>query len=333
MSTTQSTRSFASVLWGTIAMLLLGPGCDPGGRDTHGRETARGAIIGGAFTTAAPWVVRIDLSASTMCSGSVLSEHWLLTAAHCVEDEPIVMPNLTVYWADVPGGAQVVYQGQARGYGHEHFDGTANDIALIKLESATGIDLALTGRAKLWGFTTPWTSYNESDRLFTGMGWGLAGNCLANTQGQKRFSVYNLVDRTDPDAQEVNTPTGSEFACPGDSGSPWLFERDGNLIAFAVEAYHAWDLIIIGGNAHGPLIPPKNAWIYETSHNDGLELICGRGGLAGDDVYLECNERRRDPPPPPPPGTLCPSAKQHCCDPNPDGPQCLKCIGNTQECP
>jgi hypothetical protein len=316
-----------------VAVLALSAGC---GEDPS-VETGSDPIINGAVTTLAPWNVLISMPTGR-CTASVLSEHWLLTAAHCVEDEP-ALSTISVSWANVPGGAELVYQGPSRPYGHRDHTGfdVDNDIALIKLEGAAGVDVGRTGRAKLWGYQSrPWASHVEADRHWIAMGWGLGrtggSKCPDAPSGKKLFRPGNTLERAGWDALSVSTPSGGRSQCHGDSGSPYLFLRDNELIAFAVSSRYVIDLLLFGDNEQGTLIVPKYQWMYETSHRDGLDLLCGAAGVAGGESFLECREQPARRPPPPPPGTGC-SGDGHCCDPDPAGGMCRMCVGRHQQCP
>jgi hypothetical protein len=336
-----------STIWTSAAIVLpLVLGCAP----ESDNDVTTAPLTQAGLTNAAPWVVRINFPTS-LCSGSVLTEHWLLTAAHCVEGQPALISRLQVSAATASALDEVVYDGPARPYGHPDygrflfFTDAEDDIALVKLDAAAGIDLGKTGRAKLWGYSEasrvpfdagrPWTSPIEEDRRFVSIGWGQGGDgdaCVTGTHGVKRLGDGFALDRAGMNALMVSATTLGSHECPGDSGGPWLFGRGGELIAFALWV-DAWpNLLLFGDERDATLIQPKERWMFEKSRDDGLELICGAGGTAGGATFLECNERRREPPPPPPPGTLCPTGR-HCCDPSPDGAACLRCVANAQACP
>jgi hypothetical protein len=326
-----------------LLLPLLAAACavDRGSNDAVGSTAS--PLTQASPTTLAPWVVELQFSSNARCSGMVLSEHYLLTAAHCVTDQPNPSYPLQVAWADAPGGRQALYYGLAYFYAHNQYHAhafppdTENDIALIMLGSGAGIDLSQTGRAKLWGYSQPWMSASDADRQFSQVGWGLGDpsggdNCVDGTNGVKRYGTGLILNRTDPYPLVAQAPTVSTHPCQGDSGSPWLFERDGQLIAFAVWTDWWPDLLVAGNFQEGPFITPKVQWMFDTTHLTALQLVCGLAGYAGGEGYLECVESQPPPPPPPRAGTACPSG-QHCCNPNPDGPDCLQCLPRGVSCP
>lgn len=307
-----------------------------------GIGTVEQEITGGSLTTAAPWIVRVDLPGGSLCSGSVLSEHWVLTAAHCVDGKGS-SGMVTIRYASSLGAATSVYSGNAYFYKHPHYQpgwfwpDREDDVALIRLASGAGINLSLTGRAALWGYTKPWTSSSSSERDFRMIGWGLTdpsgGDDCVSGSGVKRLGLGFRVKKTGVTATTVEAPIGAVHACGGDSGTPWTFVRGGRYIAFAVHSGRVPDFIVAGDEHQAPLLPPKYGWIYERSKSSGLMLDCKSAGYSGGVPYLECEERVYAPEPPPPiPGSSCPSGK-YCCEPAPVGDTCSLCVPVGTYCP
>lgn len=50
--------------------------------------SAAHAIGGGQAVKAAPWAVQVYNNGQLGCSGSMLTDRWVLTAAHCYQDRP-----------------------------------------------------------------------------------------------------------------------------------------------------------------------------------------------------------------------------------------------------
>lgn len=307
------------------------------------------AITAAALTTAVPWVVRLDLPGG-VCTGSVLSEHYILTAGHCVSGySSNVLSSVSVRWAHVLGGAQALYTGSARimrnpqYHANDWFGDTGQDVAMLKLDGA-GVNLALTGRAKLWGSNAPNINYDPwessaQNRDFTLIGWGLTdpsggSTCTSGTIGSKRIGLGFRADVMGRDALEVHAPINATHACGGDSGAPWLFVRGGTHVAFAVHSGRVSDYVVGGDYHRAALTKPKRAWMYQATAFESLKLICAGAGFAGDAsmgvTYEECREQYT-PPPAPPPGPACPSGK-HCCEPVSDT-VCGLCIANNRQCP
>ena len=324
-----------------IPLVVLSAGCELG-LENPGDEVGPDAGFGsveqpitqGSLTTQAPWIVSITLGGS-LCSASVLSEHWLLTAAHCVHGKGSG-GTVTVRYASSAGAATSVYSGPAKYHKNPSYSpgwfwpDREDDVALIRLTSGSGINLGLTGRASLWGYSKPWSSSWSSQRNFSMIGWGLTDpsggdDCVAGTAGMKRLGTGFRVDKTSTATKTVEAPIGDTHACGGDSGTPWTFVRGGRYIAFAVHSGRMPDFLVAGDIHQAPLITPKYSWIYTASKNTGLMLDCKTAGYAGGVPYMECEERTYSPEPPPPvPGSSCPSG-QYCCEPAPSGDACSSC--------
>jgi hypothetical protein len=354
MQLTKTIETSCGVIAAVASGLLFG-GCTLAAPEEGSPESAdvelastEQAITAANLTTEAPWVVRLDLPGGRLCSGSVLSEHYILTAGHCLAGySSNLLSSVTVRWANVAGGAQSLYSGQGwvlrNPQWHEHEIGgdTGEDIAMLQL-GGSGVNLALTGRAKLWGWNSPdinrdpWEQSSQN-RWFTLIGWGLTGSgssCTSGTGGSKRIGYGFKVDATS-DATEVHAPINTTHACGGDSGAPWLFVRGGQLIAFAVHSSRYPDLIVLGNYHRAPLIKPKRDWMWEASRFNGRQLICSGAGFAGSPelgvTYEECREQILPPPPPPPPSAPCPSGKR-CCEPI-SSTVCGLCWPTSMACP
>lgn len=284
-------------------------------------------LTNSSTTTMLPWVValRIPTSPTTeaLCTASVLTPHWLLTAAHCVKSWTRHQRiSAQVQMVTKSGSTSEIYKGTARVYYHTHYQGDVeNDIGLVYLEQAP-IDISKTGTARLWGYDSPWASSMESDRKMTVVGWGLGDpDCKAGTSA-KRVGTGFLIEKASRTALSVEADYGRTHTCGGDSGAPWLLERGG---VYSIVAVHSgrrlgWDL---DWEQEAVLVPPKRQWMFDESYLWApLYLTCG----------IECTEKPVPPPSPPPRGTACPSGR-HCCEPNPDGGSCLSCIPNRYECP
>jgi hypothetical protein len=286
------------------------------------------------------WVVEIRSSAGS-CSASVLSEHYLLTAAHCVDHA--MFDDISVFRANAANSSQRVYTGKAMFTAHPDYErgdpmDAEDDIALVFLR-AGAIDLSLTGRAKMYiDYENPiWTSAQS----FTFAGWGLTdptgGAECTSGEGVLRIGTGAQLQPAARDAKEMNAPRGAMHTCDGDSGSPWLFARAGDYIAFAVTTGWVWEPFV-ANKGKATTIFPKRTWIYEASVQGGCTssvcyddvLSCGVRGTLGELAYEECFERRVMTGEPPPLSMSCPQGR-HCCEPGDN--QCDLCIPVGRLCP
>jgi uncharacterized protein affecting Mg2+/Co2+ transport len=288
--------------------------------------------------------VGIYIDNTSFCSASVLSEHYLLTAAHCVANTADGYGNVTVRRANSPGTSHGVYTGRAQFLTHRDYERGAaldpeDDIALVRLRDG-GVNLSLTGRARIYiDYVSPiWT--RSDPQSFTFAGWGLTdpnGNAQC-TSGSGVLRVGNgaQLRPAGRDQKDMTAPEGTTHTCPGDSGSPWLFPRAGDFLAFAVTS--GWEFNLGGNVGKATSIFPKFDWLYEASKQSGCNnvecfeefLDCKLRGQLDDLNFYECFESKRITGSPPSPNTACPQG-QHCCQPG-DG-QCARCIPDDQHCP
>jgi hypothetical protein len=336
-----------------FAVVLAVAGCKSGQVDkdimardasdpkSHGTQE----LTGGTLSTVPSWIVSIHVDGRSFCSASVLSEHYLLTAAHCVENVLGGYGDVVIRRASSEGETEIVYAGRAQFLTHPDYDilwpiDAEDDIALIRL-LGRGINLSLTGRARIYiDYVNPiWTL--PDPQSFTFAGWGLSdpsGNaeCTSDTAGVLRIGSATGLERASRDQKDLTAPQGTTHLCPGDSGSPWLFARADDFLAFAVST--GWTFRVGGNLDKATSILPKFQWIYAASRQGGCNdvecfvdfLSCAPGGNLDDLSFHQCFERRHVTGVPPDPGTACPPG-QHCCEPGIN--QCERCIPRNLHCP
>lgn len=329
-----STRSFAAAL---SFVALVASGCAV---DTEAPATAdelelaaveelddvSQPLTNAPSTSAEPWIVNLTFTdLSTRCTASVLTAHWLLTAAHCVDDLTNgALTTVSISTRNTAGSNVNVYSGKARTYQHKFYGSgimpdIEDDMALVLLTGAAGVDLSITGKAKLFGYTSPWTSSSTSDRTFSIIGYGVSGSSCGGSDSTKRIATGFVMDKESFNALKVKSSYGSTHTCGGDSGAPWLLPQNGARAIVAVHSGRYYDALSFQMKQQASLLPPKRDWMYETSKATSLILSCG----------IECTERAYNPEPPP--GPACPSG-QHCCEPGPNN-TCNRCLPNSVACP
>lgn len=209
-------------------------------------------IIGGTDTTETyPWMVSLQKIQSNgqsyhFCGGSLISSEWVITAAHCLEDESFTSFKMYIGATNQVDGTP----GEERtaewfAIHHDYnTDTLGSDLAIIKLSTAsTKTPISLIDSA-----TNQALAQNDSVRV---IGWGLTedGNfnsspinllevdvsfqadsvCLS-TYGQP-FSGYwdKLIC-----AGEVG---GGKDSCQGDSGGPMMLDDTGNWVLTGVVSW------------------------------------------------------------------------------------------------
>ncbi len=247
MTLTEGKLSVFRLGWLLTPFVALG--CSPDAPVSEQSE----AIIGGTKTAIEqhPWLVSIRARSYVrgpsehQCGGSILNEHWIVTAAHCFESvEPY-------YWvaAGVSTGAEAGVSGQRREIEriivHEDYRGRASggrfthgeyDIALLRLASpldlsqpgvapiervAPGDDQRLTAPG-LWASVAGWGSIKRGSRLVEDELYQLSVPFVSNEDAQKAFPLA-AISQLQLAAGEVGVE--GKGHCIGDSGSA-LVVRD-----------------------------------------------------------------------------------------------------------
>jgi len=290
-----------------IAALSLGAaGClaQPGFDDDQ-VAASESALTRSDLTDQVPWAVHIQTSKG--CSASVLSSHWILTAAHCVNVAQSTAIDVSVSGLPATPGApppvRHLYGGAARYFPHPSWDpniidtDSGDDIGLVHLEGA-GISIPLTGQAALFADNRePWAG-TWPNRYFHIVGYGRgtdangSSDCDDGVSRGKRIGYGFQVD-DDHATKSLTAPYGATHPCPGDSGAPWLFARGPSTpkqdMVFGVMSSLRTALPLVRDPMWAAMVKPKVPWIESTSHATAHPLSC-LNHLIGDWVYKRCDE-------------------------------------------
>ena len=235
------------------------------------------------------WAVRVRIG-DHYCTASLLSEHWLLTAGHCLYDGPEAQ---VVVSHEIFGERTVVYEGAAELIVHPDYDeiGTRthrwNDIGLVGLLDGA---IEVGERARLSGADSSFDALWSGEHPIYAVGYGRVpdpktGECGDELGSKKRYDGLLLLRLLGPlfgGAREVELDGRPDSLCDGDSGGPLLIDLHGIPHAFAVFSGRA----LMRDLFYGTLSGRKIGWFESATESTHAPLDCV--DLGGDS--WECRE-------------------------------------------
>ena len=186
------------------------------------------SIVGGSATTIAqhPWQVSLQSWGSSFCGGSIISDRWILTAQHCVEDTSAgdldVVAGVTQLSRASGGQTRAVSRiVRFPGYSSpEH----GKDVALLQLAQplTLGQNVQAIPLAVVDDNATP------AGAVATVSGWGTLRSGGSSPDGLKSVNIPIISNATAQSRYRGETLTSDQLAagaqgkdsCQGDSGGP-----------------------------------------------------------------------------------------------------------------
>lgn len=269
-------------------------------------------IVGG--NTAAdgefPFLVRLYITiggATYLCGGSLLSDTWVITAAHCLVGATASGVTIRAGSNQKSSGGELISAGQL--FTHPDYDNFTldNDIALIELSAAvtapktgtinrltTNESTAMPEGSTVWvaGWGTTASGGNTSENLLkVSVDVSYRDACAANSDYYDSELTDNMLC--------AGVPGGGQDACQGDSGGP-LFRYDNDDLWLA--GIVSWGIGCADSSFPGVYTRVANydSWINQTvdsgSSNPGENPNSGGGTTPGpgDTCTVDVTSNRTD---------------------------------------
>lgn len=284
----QTRHSFALLVLALGASLQAAGCAEP--EDPSSPASDPQSLSNSALAPDATYAVYLQLPLGT-CTGIVLSQHYILTAGHCLESNREV--DLTV--RSGTQGEVTLYRGRANVGVHPSYredDGHwMYDAGLILLQ---GGGMSTVPEVRFYaGTDAPWT---QPDGLFQGVGYGRgsepgdAQNCSDYARfGARRRGNFRFLGRGEVVGgvwRAFDAQSSVRSLCPGDSGGPLVLNRGGRPYVFGITSR---SYLRAGAPVTGILTEPNFPDIELGSRQAGRPLSCpirNEGGLS----FRVCSE-------------------------------------------
>lgn len=241
-------------------------------RIIHGRTSIPGQY---------PWVVFIMNRQLLMaCSGVIVSERDIVTAAHCIA--PNQDPSKIFVFKEQGCGKQALFAGKQlrvnKVFRHQSYvtQTGGNDIGLLHLQrglkfNSTFMPICLSANGSI---------HDSTGDRFTVSGWGQTseGHHLIDNDCLNDVEITRVPDwkcrlhyGTFLDTEKVLCAGGRENICNGDSGGPLMSSRDGRIFLTGITSFGRTDCgVVTRQPAAFERLSPHIPWIKERTSNKVL---------------------------------------------------------------
>jgi secreted trypsin-like serine protease len=202
-----------------------------------------------------PWIVALlrarvaDMYSAQYCSGSLIDDTWVLTAAHCVEGQTASAIEVAVGVFDLEhfSGNRTSVESI---YMHPEYNKAShkNDIALLELKQASSQPIITLFSGESKEEAPP----SMLGRMLTAIGWGMADG-RGIWYWPEKLRQVNLPVRADSDCNNIYPIPASPLSssqicagyyegkdvCNGDSGGPVVSQIDGDWVHIGLVSFGA----------------------------------------------------------------------------------------------
>lgn len=223
------------------------------------------AIIGGTDATAftANFTVRLIMafsdSSTSLCTGSILANDLVLTAAHCIYSDSKTVSAISIEYGGVYPGDRSINYAKAL-YIHPDYCGIVSKSDIAVIQTWNPFDSSKSGKVTI-------SSKYESGSIVQAAGFGLTsvGGSVSTTLLQVSLRIQsasicgaglsvNFMNRYFGKAvlcaTHTDFPTGSgQSTCGGDSGGPLFKKKGSKFRQFGITSFGPEDCAMAGGRA------------------------------------------------------------------------------------
>ncbi|CAF1402023.1 unnamed protein product [Adineta steineri] len=196
-------------------------------------------IVGGETAASHSWAWAVSLrkpSVGHFCGGTIISPHYILTAAHCLEG--VSLSRITITAAV---GTDTLYDSEGQRviasniYMHPRWNTVTkeNDIAIIKLKNAIsfgGSNIAKLCLPAISVFDA--TSFPSPNTNLVAIGWGSTITGGSSSNVLRQVTVQSVSDQVQKCSNSIHNVDlqfcaavngGGKDTCQGDSGGPLMY--------------------------------------------------------------------------------------------------------------
>ncbi|XP_028397985.1 chymotrypsinogen B-like [Dendronephthya gigantea] len=218
-----------------LVLALLGPSfIEACGQKSYGARVVNGD---NAAPHAWPWQISLRVNGRHICGGSLIKPDWVVTAAHCVQNNPRASGYTVVVGAHRRTGTTFVQQTYRlrQLFMHEYYSQLTNDIALLQLDRP----VQTSSKVNTVCLPSAGSRVRAGSRCYiTGWGRTVGGGYAADTLQQAILPVVSHYQ-----CNRVNSRIGrvvelsmicaggqGKGGCQGDSGGPFVCNEGGRWV-------------------------------------------------------------------------------------------------------